>query len=328
MRARVFCDIERLESWLLARQSCAVSPPATRRKRRGMVDAHYDYMPVMPADVWERIRDFVQKTVRDAAPATAYTEKQLFPVTAKLARWAVDVAALPLNTEVLFDSDTIDEFAHAGLITYTSAGRSTMRSKLRAIARALDPSAEDRDQAGIKRSAPVRPYTPADVAALESWARGQHSRDRRTSAAALLALGLGAGLTGREIVAAKAADLDTSGNLVLVRVRGENQREVPVLREWEHVLQGPRGEDGWVFRSGQQGGNPNLITDFVSRSHQRLNVQARRLRATWLVHHLTVGTRLPVLLAAAGLQSAEALDRLLPFVPEADQESAREMLRG
>lgn len=269
-----------------------------------MVDAHYDYTPVMPADVWERIRDFVQETVRDAAPATAYTEKQLYPVTAKLARWAVDMAALPLDTEILFDSDTIDEFAHAGLVAYTSAGRSTMRSKLRAIAGTLTFTDAGANQAGIKRSAPVRPYTPADVAALESWARGQHSADRRASAAALLALGLGAGLTGREIVAAKAADLDIRGNLVLVQVRGENPREVPVLREWEQLLRVPRRADGWVFRSGQQGGNPNLITDFVSRSHQRLNVQARRLRATWLVHHLTVGTRLPVLLAAAGLQSA------------------------
>ena len=42
--------------------------------------------------------------------------------------------------------------------------------------------------------------------------------------------------------------------------------------------------------AGQQGGDVKLVTDFVTRSHQRLNVRARRLRATWLVHRPTVCT--------------------------------------
>lgn len=291
-------------------------------------EEHYDYTPVMPADLWQAIAPFVQGTVRAAAPATAYTEKQLYPVTAKLVRWAVEVATLPLDAGIIFDSSTIDEFSHAGLVAYTSSGRATMRSKLRAIARAI--TADDGDeQVPIRRSDPMRPYGPEDLAALESWARGQHSENRRSSAGALLALGLGTGLTGREIVAAQAADVTVTTTAVVVQVHGPQPRHVPVLAEWESLLQERMTmTEGWLFRDGQAGGNPNLITDFVSRSHQRLTIQARRLRSTWLVHHLTVGTPLPVLLEAAGLQSAEALDRLLPFVPPRGHVETQRLLRG
>lgn len=290
-------------------------------------DEHYDYTPVMPEELWRRIRPLVRQIVQRASPATAYTEKQLYPVTAKLVGWAVDTAALPLDVDILFDSGTIDEFAHAGLVAYTSSGRATMRSKLRAIARALGDG--NAGQVPLRRSDPLAPYRPMEVAALESWARGQHSSNRRSSAGALLALGLGAGLTGREIVAAKAADVAVTDNGVIVEVRGAQARQVPVLAEWEALLQVRLSStDGWLFRDGQEGGNPNLVSDFVSRSHQRLTVQARRLRSTWIVHHLTVGTPLPVLLDAAGLQSAEALDRLLPFVPTRGRADVTRILRG
>ena len=294
-----------------------------------MNDDHYDYTPVMPPEMWAQIRDFVRSTVQSASPRTPYTEKQLYPVTAKLARWAVDVAALPLDADILFDPATVDEFAHGGLVAYTSAGRSTMRSKLRAVARALSDADGADQQVSIRRSAPVTPYSVTDLAALESWARGQHSEDRRTSAGALLALGLGTGLTGREIVAARHDDVAVNKDVVLVRVGGQTPRTVPVLREWEQLLlERAAGHAGWLFRAGQEGGNPNLITDFVSRSHQRINVQARRMRATWLVHHLTVGTPLPLLMEAAGLQSAEALDRLLPFVAQRSVGDGQRLLRG
>ncbi|WP_146236288.1 hypothetical protein [Curtobacterium sp. MCBD17_023] len=292
-------------------------------------EEHYVYTPVMPVETWVRIRRFVEEAVREAAPATAYTEKQLYPVTAKLAKWAVDVAALPLDRSILLDPSTIDEFAHGALVTYTSAGRATMRSKLRAVARALSDSDGADEQVGIRRSAPVEPYSAADLAALESWANGQHSEDRRTSAGTLLALGAGAGLTGREIIAARHGDISRDEQAYLIHVRGTAARSVPVTAEWEHLLERRvSSSSGWLFRDGQEGGNPNLITDFVSRSHQRLNVQARRLRATWLVHHLTLGTPLPILLQAAGLQSAEALDRLLPFVPARSDDDRWRLLRG
>jgi hypothetical protein len=63
-------------------------------------------------------------------------------------------------------------------------------------------------------------------------------------------------------------------------------------------------------------------------------LNAGRLRSTWLVTHLTLGTRLPELAEAAGLTGITTLSDLLEFVPrlagsnlEAEA-AARSMLRG
>ncbi len=64
----------------------------------------------------------------------------------------------------------------------------------------------------------------------------------------------------------------------------------------------------------------------VAHGHPKLS--ASRLRSTWLVTHLAMGTRLPELARAAGLQGVTVLSDLLPFVPAIDEATAVEMLRG
>lgn len=308
--------------------SISIMDPGDERAGKS---AHYDYTPKMPPEMWARIGGFVRETVRAAAPKTAYTEKQLYPVTAKLTRWAVETAGYPLKVKMLFHPATVDQFSRQGLLTYTNAGRATMRSKLRRMATALLGSDRAPDaKPAITRSSPSAPYDEREIASLLSWASVQRSPERRSSAAALLALGLGAGLTGREICDVKAEDVSFSDEAIVLRVGGSSPRRVVVIREWEDALRRRcdfmEGE-GWLFRSGQEGGNANLITDFVSRNPGRVHLQARRMRATWIVRHLTSGTPLPTLIAAAGVQSAEAFDRLLPFVTERDWESDRRFLR-
>src|SRR5260370_12198355 len=64
----------------------------------------------------------------------------------------------------------------------------------------------------------------------------------------------------------------------------------------------------------------------VGHGHPALS--AARLRSTWLVHHLTVGTRLPELMRAAGLTGVTVLSDLLADVPVLEDEQAAVMLRG
>jgi hypothetical protein len=64
----------------------------------------------------------------------------------------------------------------------------------------------------------------------------------------------------------------------------------------------------------------------VAHGHPKLS--ASRLRSTWLVTHLAVGTQLPELASAAGLQGLTVPSDLLPFVPAVDDATAVEMLRG
>lgn len=292
---------------------------------------HYDYTPAMPTELWTRIAPFVREMVRAAAPGTPYSQKQLYPVMAMMARWAVETAGYPLKVKMIFHPSTVDRFSRQGLSHYTTAGRATMRSKLRSMSTALlgEDREPDRD-IRIQRSDPQAPYAEPELAALLSWCSVQHSPERRSSAKALLALGLGAGLTGREICSIAAANVEVDGDGILIYVPQPTSRRVPVIREWEGFLRERLeyiGHEGWVFRSGQAGSNANLITDFVTRSNQRVPLRARRMRATWLVRHLSAGTPLPALLEAAGLKSGEALDRLLPFVKPADDELTTLWLR-
>jgi hypothetical protein len=55
---------------------------------------------------------------------------------------------------------------------------------------------------------------------------------------------------------------------------------------------------------------------------------ASRLRSTWLVTHIAMGTRLPELARAAGLRGVTVLSDLLEFVPALKDEEAQAVLRG
>jgi hypothetical protein len=58
------------------------------------------------------------------------------------------------------------------------------------------------------------------------------------------------------------------------------------------------------------------------------NFSASRLRSTWLGTHVAMGTRLPELARAAGLEGVTVLSDLLPFVPALEDDEAIDMLRG
>jgi integrase len=296
-----------------------------------MADASREYEPVRAGPYWPYIGAFVRAAVTDAAPRTAYSERELYAAATPLTLWAWQTAAMPLEREVIFALHTIERFIAVGLPQYRSkSGRNTIRSRLLRINEVLlhPPSPPPRLRP-LGRSDPSMPYTAAEVAALKSWATTQNTPGRRSNAEALLALGLGAGLAGREIVNLTVSDIRADDDGVLVEVRGDRARVVPVLREWERSLREhvDLACDTWVFREQHVSDNRNLITDFVSRSEGKIQLQARRMHATWIVHHLEAGTPLVPLMRAAGLTSPEALDRFLKFVRAPDPQISRNAVR-
>jgi integrase len=290
------------------------------------------YAPVMPSAYWAPIEPFVTAVVETAAPQVSYTEKQLYAVTVRLALWAWQTASLPLEIDEIFAAPVIDRFVAVGLPQYTMAGRNTMRSRLHRMSDVLLGPGRDPNRARpMGNSDPSAPYSEPEVATLLSWAAVQHAGERRSSAAALLALGLGAGLTNREITELRLRDIDADAEGVVVTVRGNRARCVPVLREWESALVqrvAGRSPDGWAFCEGQEGVNRNLVSNFVARSNGDFGPTTRRMHATWIVTHLEMGTPMVPLLRAAGLKDPEPLGRFLPFVRDVGGSDARELLRG
>ena len=276
------------------------------------------YRPQLPAKDWQAISAYVYDVVDRAEPLVVYSARELYPAVTRLTHFARTEYA-PLTDDAVFDPYMVNRFIIHHLAGYNRASRNTIRARLRRVSEALLCDGAVGKFRALGKADAVRPYTEAEQAALEGWSRAQTSAERRTSAAALLSLGFGAGLTGAEIIRLRLENVATTDTTCVVRIIGEGARDVPVLHEWSAGLRSRYvhlNGQGWAFRAEQRGSNVNLITDFVSRTAPPMEIQTRRMRATWLVGHLEAGTPLKTLLRVAGLQSAEALDRILPFVSE------------
>src|SRR5205085_2135241 len=72
----------------------------------------------------------------------------------------------------------------------------------------------------------------------------------------------------------------------------------------------------------------NYLKEDLVASQGTPALSPSRLRTTWLVHHLAVGTRLPELAAAAGVHWLNHPKELLEFVSPLPLRQAHMMLRG
>jgi integrase len=298
------------------------------------------YSPLVAAEYWPIIGQFVTGVVDDAADQTLYSRRELFAAATPLVLWAWQSAGLPLDREVMFSQSTIERFIALGIPQYrTNAGRNTIRSRLLRLAETLVPAPTNpQPLRPLGKSAPSAPYRPAEIVTLKSWARTCSTAERIRNAETLLALGFGAGLSGQEIIAATMADLTVDDTGVHLVVRGERPREVTVLSNWERALRNlvalsgtlavtPTGET-MLFRQNRDTKNRNSINDFVARSPCEVVLTTRRMHATWVVHHLDSATPLLVLMRAAGVQSHIALARYFPFVRDNGSPTTRAVLRN
>ena len=148
---------------------------------------------------------------------------------------------------------------------------------------------------------------------------------------ALVALGAGAGLDGRWCTRIRPSDVSRADSGLLVRVGPPQPRIVPVLAAFEgdlaELARGPADE----FLVGGTSVSKSRASNLVARLDwppglPRLSTG--RLRSTWLLHHVTAGTRLPELAGAAGLVGVAVLGDLLQFVSPLPHREAQRLLRG
>ncbi|MCU1471007.1 MAG: hypothetical protein JWQ39_2156 [Glaciihabitans sp.] len=276
-----------------------------------------DYVPILALAHWSRIGLFVRESVSDAAQLTGRNERDLYAALTPLVLWTWQTRGLPLERSRIFRRSVVDQFVHLGMDSYARGSRATHRAALWRMVEVLNPDEETRARRPIGRSEPTTPYNEPEVAALASWAQGQRTEARRLSAIALLALGLGAGLAIREILAVRTDDIVSGAAGTLIRVRSDRERTVPLLRSWERMLDLAKHEstvNDWMFRPGRRNSSDGQVTDFLTRSRTTLDIRPARMRSTWLVGHLDNGTSPQELLRISGLKNLAALDKLTKFV--------------
>ncbi|MGH2706337.1 MAG: hypothetical protein ACRDJ4_15000 [Actinomycetota bacterium] len=305
---------------------------ALRRRAPDQVDAwlhRYEPRTVSTA-VWHgQLRDFVVPAVIDLQPMGLSAAATTVRVLTQIAAWCLS-QGMRLNWETILDPDTVERFISVGIRHDRSRG--TYRARLRHLGPLLTKKApwEPRPEA-VNRRQVSAPYSTAELEQLWDDALHQSTPARLRAGQALIALGAGAGLDGRWSTRVLAEDVICRGPVVLVRVGGPAARRVPVLARWEHVVVKLAATAGDQFLVGgkslSRNRAGNLAGDFkVGLGHPALS--GARLRATWLLHHLTAGTRIPELAAAAGLQGVTVLSDLLPYVPRLEDAEAARMLRG
>jgi integrase len=288
------------------------------------------YQPRMSDEYWAVVRDFVSSVVQRTCDAVPYPEKTLFWTMSEFALWGWQDAALPLEDHELFDRDVISYYIQTGCNHLTPAARGNRRSILLRIAETLDVVGPGKLPA-LPPSDPSSPYSRREIVSIISWARTQSTRERRSSAHVLLALGLGAGLSAHEIIGLRDRDVQRDGAEIDVKVTTGRVRQIPMLASFAPLLPKriPGTEpDQFCFRPGRTQTYVNAISNFVRRGHTGgAEPQSQRMRATWIVHHLNANTPLTVLTAAAGLESLDALARFERFIRRVDDEQSARLLR-
>ena len=258
------------------------------------------------------------------------TRRRLTAVS-RLAVYSIE-QHIPLDRERVFDPTNIEALTEQ-LMSEHEAAAASYRSSLRAMGPVLTREAPWPAKAkGIDRRGLAPPYSEPERRRLIQASHRQSTPTKGRVCASTVNLGFGAGLDGRWIPDVKVGHLKDNGRLLLVEVSGKNPRTVPVLKPYRtpllqlcdgltkncYLLTGTRKRDNKNYLS-QSLADLDLASDVPA-------LHAGRARSTWLLHHLTVRTRVDVLIRAAGVRSTQLLADLLESLPPISESRAREML--
>lgn len=275
-----------------------------------------------PPSVSEAASAFARDVVTRAKPATSYRAKALLFAAGRLACFGESVG-LELSEKVLLHSSVIERFIVMSERTISPATRRTLRTNLRALARACEAHPQPTPVV-LARERAKAPYSEAEIVGYLRLAAAQSTEARRMRASALICLGAGAGLIGSELRYITGNDVvERSGGVVVV-VGGKRARVVPVLARFQEPLLAAARYAGERYLVGGRCGKRRNLTDALSvalctdRSLPRL--QTGRLRSTWLCCCAEL-IGLPAFMAAAGIRCSQRLGDLvgqLPVMPETE----------
>jgi integrase len=255
--------------------------------------------------------DFTRGMVAQAAPATPTRAKALLFAAATLAGFAEQVG-LELEPRVVLSEATVERLVLVGCDGVSPATRRTLRTNLRALARAIEPNPEPAPVSLVRERA-KRSYSPTEIDGYLRLADAQSTRARRLRASALVCLGAGAGIITGELRHVRGSDVVERSGGVLVQVSGARARAVPVLERYQPRLLDAAAFAGERYVIGGRNPDRRNVTETLSAqlstdvSLPRL--QAGRLRSTWLVE-CAERIGLQAFMQAAGITCSQRLGDL------------------
>ena len=286
--------------------------------------------PMDPAK-WAHIRTFVTDSVALTLPQTPYTARVLTSTATRYVDWAVFGQRLPLQAEVLWRRELINEWALDETLGLSEGTRRNYRKYLARIADAVEVEPSQLPFTPINRKGTEAPYTPAEMISFREWAANQPSALLQRRGVLMLVLCAGAGLTSSEVGQICPEHVLVSDRGIMIDVQGNQPRLVPLLAEWDDWLLAilaknpPQGEPLWGATKRKD--KSNLLSSFVETASGK-GPRGDRLRHTWIVTQLTRRAPMKELFLAAGVRKMEHLGRLLEFVPPLTGDEYLQTLRG
>lgn len=293
------------------------------------------YTPTLPKADVAKIREFVESAIVLTLPLTSYTVTTLLRPAMHFVHWAFCICGAELDASVIFTQPVIEKYVHETMPTLTDGTKRNYRAWLLRVAESVNPDANPNNPMPLAARALEIPYTDDELDGLDRWAAGQRTAYLRENAEVFLALGIGAGLSAKEMVQVRAKDISADANgAVIVTVAGEPGRTVVVTARYEQTLSHAASNtpaSAFVFLPKRTRTTNDVVSAFVSRTERPRGtptVRSRKMRNTWLVLHLTNRVDVTTLMQAAGLQSLESISRLAQFVPSPSDTERTAMLRG
>ena len=282
-----------------------------------------------PASLSPEAAGFARSAAARAAPRTRERAKALLYAAGRLAAFGESVG-MELCAETLLAEATIERFVLSGCAALSAASRRTLRTNLRALARAHRATRRP-EPAPLPRERAKAPYGEGEIEGYLRLAAAQPTEARRMRATALICLGAGAGLIGAELRHLRGHDVKRRSGGLVVSVSGRRARAVPVAARFQPPLEEAARFAGRGFLlGGREPGRRNLSAALgaaLCADAGLARLEPGRLRATWLCECAeSIGLR--AFMDAAGLRCSQRLGDLVAELPEVDEAEAVALLGG
>jgi integrase len=280
-----------------------------------------------PASLSARAADFARSVVAQAMPGTSARAKALLFAASRLACFGESVA-LELSPEVLLQASVIERFVLVGCDGLSPASVRTLRSNLRALARAVERYPQPAP-VPLARERAKAPYTETEIDGYLRLAAAQSTERRRMRASALVCLGAGAGIIAGELRGVRGSDVACRAGGVLVLVSGRRVRSVPVLARYRPpLLEAASFAGEKLIVGGRESGRRNISDELcraLSSDRSLPRLEPGRLRSSWLVacaRQIGLGA----FMQAAGIRCSQRLGDLAAELPAATEQELLALL--
>lgn len=297
--------------------------------------------PLLTDAEWYPIAPFCREVIAATTMGTHKEPMSYVSVIPMFVHYWHNIHGYPLDAKQLFTVPMVLSYVANGIPADRSEGtRQNYKSKLMRVCEVINPDLVIRVP-GRKRTEGVEPYSPSDIVRLRNGMANQATAHLRRNGCLILALSLGAGLSAVDLRYLTVGDIEITGSGIDINAPGDPDvtrsslvpRKVTMLAQWEWLLLEhldlEHPDRFAVMPNRAYRTDRNMLANFSEYTQVRnIRLSTQRLRATWLVHHLEIGTPPLVLMNAAGLRSTESFSRYMKHVNAPTWEVQQRYLRG